>query len=242
MELKNWYLRKIGENVVAIGNVYNNSRFPDGMNITTSRIMSLNVNLQDKCLEIVTYSGSRYKAAFAEISYESENIKITRASLRLLKTSSDFIGEAVFLAKKKEQEFVKILDKELLNGDFYIELSATAVCKAYFKYDDDLYKVPIQCHVGIFVDSYLYRIMGVACLNFWYMKDGSVVLKARISVKYPSIMELIDENYLIKEDIKFKFILFVDVDEYMQSTEDLQYTWFGAYFYRDCIELYDKDS
>lgn len=82
----------------------------------------------------------------------------------------------------------------------------------------------------------------VACLNFWYMKDGSVVLKAHISVKYPSIMEIIAENYGIKDDIKFKFILFVDVDEYMKNTEELKYTWFGAYFYEDYIELYDEDG
>lgn len=161
MELKNWYLRKIGENVVAVGNVYNNSRFPDGMDITTSRIVSFNVNLQDKCLEIVTYSGSHYKAVFTEISYKVENIKITRASLGFLKTSSDFIGEAVFLAKKKEQEFVKILDKELLNGDFYIELSESAINRAYFKYNDKVRKVHGYCHVGTFADSYLYRISGV---------------------------------------------------------------------------------
>lgn len=161
MELKNWYLRQYGEAVVAVGNVYNNSRFPDGMNITTSRIVSLNVNLQDKCLEIITYSGSHYKAVFTEISYKIEDVKITRASLRLLKTSSNFIGEAIFLAKKKEQEFAKVLDKELLNGDFYIELSETAINKAYFKYDDKVYKVHGYCHVGMLTDSYLYHISGV---------------------------------------------------------------------------------
>lgn len=129
MELKNWYLRQYGEAVVAVGNVYNNDRFPDGMNITTSRIVPLNVNLQDKCLEIITYSGSHYKA--------------------------------VFLAKKKKQEFAKALDKELLNGDFYIELSEAAINKACFKYDDKVYKIRCCCHVGMFTDSYLYRISGV---------------------------------------------------------------------------------
>lgn len=46
----------------------------------------------------------------------------------------------------------------------------------------------------------------------------------------------------MKESVRFKFILFVDVDEVMRKTQNLDYTWFGAYFYRDYIELYDKDG
>lgn len=161
MELKNWYLRQYGKIVVAAGNVYNNSKFPDGMNITTSRIVSLNVNLQDKCLEIITYSGSHYKAAFAEISCKTEEIKITRASLQILKTPGAFVDEAVVLAKKTWQNFAKALDRELLNGDFYIELSESAINRAYFKYNDKVRKVHGYCHVGTFADSYLYRISGV---------------------------------------------------------------------------------
>lgn len=161
MELKNWYLRQYGEVVVGVGDVYNNKKFPDGMNITTSRIESLNVNMQDKCLEIVTHSGSHYKAAFAEISCDPEDLKITRASLWSLKTSSDFVNEAVVLAKKTWKDFAKALDKELLNGDFYMELSSVSISNTYFKYKDKVLKVRGYCHVGMFVDSFLYRIPGV---------------------------------------------------------------------------------
>lgn len=82
----------------------------------------------------------------------------------------------------------------------------------------------------------------VACLIILYMNDYSVILQARVSVKYPHIAEIIEENLSMKESVRFKFILFVDVDEVMRKTQDLDYTWFGAYFYRDYIELYDKDG
>lgn len=82
----------------------------------------------------------------------------------------------------------------------------------------------------------------VACLIILYMNDYSVILQARVSVKYPSIAEIIEENLSMKESVRFKFILFVDVDEVMRKTQNLDYTWFGAYFYRDYIELYDKDG
>lgn len=160
MELKNWYFRKHEEHVTAVGNVYNSRKFPNGLEIHTSPIESLHINLQDKCLEIVTSSGSNYKAVFAEISNEPEHIKITGDSLDVLKTSGDFIEEALFLKEKEELEFIKVLEKELLTGDFYIELTQTAISKAYFKYDK-VYKVSAYCHTGMFQDSYLYGIAGV---------------------------------------------------------------------------------
>lgn len=81
-----------------------------------------------------------------------------------------------------------------------------------------------------------------ACLSILYMNDYSVIFQAGVSVKYPHIAEIIEENLSMKESVRFKFILFVDVDEVMRKTQDLDYTWFGAYFYRDYIELYDKDG
>lgn len=161
MELKNWYLIKLGEVVAASGDVYNNRRFPDGMGITTSRIVSLNVNLQGRCLEIITYSGSHYKAVFAEISCETEELKLTRDSLQFLNIPSAFVDEAVVLAEKTWQDVAKVLDKELLDGDFYIELSAAAITSACFKYDGKVYKVHGYCHSGMFADSYLFRIAGI---------------------------------------------------------------------------------
>lgn len=160
MELKDWYFNKHKEHVIAAGNVYNSSIFPDGIKIHTSPITSLNFNLRDKCLEIITHSGSNYKAVFAEISDEPEHIKITSNSLKVLKASGDFMDEALFLKERSEQEFRETLDKELLNGDFYIEITETAIRKAYFKYDK-VYKVNSYCHVGMFQNSYLYCIGGI---------------------------------------------------------------------------------
>lgn len=82
----------------------------------------------------------------------------------------------------------------------------------------------------------------VACLIILYMDDYSVIFQARVSVKYPHITEVIEENLSMRETIRFKFILFVDVGEILRNTQDLDYTWFGAYFYRDYIELYDADG
>lgn len=82
----------------------------------------------------------------------------------------------------------------------------------------------------------------IAILNVDYMNDGTICLKTDISFKYPAWMELIDEDEKLPDTVKYRFFLYLDVDEIIRSKDDFDETWFGGYKYRDYTELYNKDD
>lgn len=82
----------------------------------------------------------------------------------------------------------------------------------------------------------------IAILNVDYMNDGTICLKTDISFKYPSWMELIDEDEKLPDTVKYRFFLYLDVDEIIRSKDDFDEIWFGGYKYRDYTELYNKDD
>lgn len=139
------------------------------------------------------------------------------------------------------QEYI---GRKYKNYKFFGSYERICTCKDLFGSDTDcsgLGNIKVINHMG-YISKLEADSRRAVCLKFLYMNDGSVVLRTGISVKYPSAVEIIGENLPVNGNIRFKFILFVDTDEVMYKTQDLDYTWFGAYFYRDCIELYDKDG
>lgn len=75
-----------------------------------------------------------------------------------------------------------------------------------------------------------------------YMKDGSVRLDKRNSLKYPKIDEILDELFL-PDDSKKTFFLVIDVDEVINNTKEVvDKCVFGGWVYSSHIELYNKDD
>ena len=70
--------------------------------------------------------------------------------------------------------FVTWLEKEIFNGDLFIELGAGGILNVHFKYEDKVYRISSQIHMGMFSDSYLYRLSGVVDFRHYAFVGGSV--------------------------------------------------------------------
>lgn len=91
-----------------------------------------------------------------------------------LKVSRAFVDEAIKLAHEKESSFVTWLEKEIFNGDLFIEIGAGGILNVYFKYTDKVHRISSQIHMGMFRESYLYRLSGVVDFRHYAFVGGSV--------------------------------------------------------------------
>lgn len=159
--LKEWYLEQRGNANCLRGSVNGHPKLEDGAFIHTSPIKQAVIEADHKCLKVVTASGSNYTVAFEDIDFRPEFIEMTENCLQNLNVSTNFIEEAVILSRQKEETFQKLLDRELSNGDLYLEVGESSLIKVYFKYQDEILRLHGRCHIGMFADSYLYMKTGV---------------------------------------------------------------------------------
>lgn len=171
MELRNWYLSIYNNDLVlARGDVYDSPRFPEGYFIRTSRIEDY--EMTDTALIVTTHSGSHYEMNFSELNHTQDSS--TREALKVLKISDDFLNKVYMKVKPKDNTFFKDLNKELINGDLFLELRDNCFGRVCFKYNNKLYNLHCYCHVGTFADSYLYRISGVVDFRHYEFGFNSV--------------------------------------------------------------------
>lgn len=161
MSLTEWYLEKWDNFSIIWGRVNNHPKLENGALIHTSPIKEAVLNEKEKCLNFLTNSGSNYTVSFDEIDEKPESVEKTKISLQNLNLSISFLEEAVWLSQQKEKAFQKELSEELLNGDLYLEVGESCIIKAYFKYNDELFRLNGRCHSGMFKDSYLYTKGGI---------------------------------------------------------------------------------
>ena len=86
---------------------------------------------------------------------------ISAISNAILKVSRAFADEAIKLAHEKGSSFVVWLEKEIFNGDLFIEIGAGGIFNVHFKYEDKVHRLSNQRHMGMFMDSYLYQLSGI---------------------------------------------------------------------------------
>lgn len=159
--LKAWYLEQRGYATLLRGIVSGHPKLEDGAFIHTSPVKQAVIEADHKCLKAVTASGSNYTVAFEDIDFRPDFIERTEECLQTLNISTTFIDEAVILSRQKEEAFQELLDRELSNGDLYLEVGESSLVKVYFKYHDEILRLHGRCHVGMFADSYLYTETGV---------------------------------------------------------------------------------
>lgn len=170
MELRNWYLHLHNDLILAWGDVYDSPRFSEGYSIHTSWIEDY--EMTDSALTVITHSGSHYEMNFSEINHTHDSS--TREALKVLNISDDFLNKEYKRVKSKNNAFFKDLNKELINGDLFLELRDNCFGRVCFKYNNKLYNLHCLCHVGMFADSYLYRIYGVVDFRHYEFEFNSV--------------------------------------------------------------------
>ncbi len=188
-KLAKWHVEEILENFVLGGfPVKDDDRFLACSSILTSMIDTVEVDEPNKAFIFHTMSGSEYLCPFEDIRWTSRFAEFSKDNLERLKVSRAFVDEAIKLAHEKESSFVTWLEKEIFNGDLFIEIGAGGILNVHFKYEDKVYRISSQIHMGMFSDSYLYRF----CRKFEYDWKRDLPDIARlIDMKYPEGCEII---------------------------------------------------
>ena len=167
MILKRWYLSFVDNKVFAWGEVFENPKFASGAFIHTNFFEYVKVDDENKQLVFHTKSGSDYIAAYEDIQVDINTdvnvdiMKNLKASWGYLNISPAILDEALALANKKIEFIKETLNKDLENGDLYIEIQGGRLANLHFKYKDIVHKLDCGVHVGMFNDSYLYTIPGI---------------------------------------------------------------------------------
>ena len=174
-KLAKWHVEEIMESFVLGGFIASDSeRFLAGTFVITSMIDTVEVDEANKAFIFHTMSGSEYLCLFEDIRITQRFAEFSKDNLERLKVSRAFVDEAIKLAHEKESSFVTWLEKEIFNGDLFIELGAGGILNVHFKYEDKVYRISSQIHMGMFSDSYLYRLSGVVDFRHYAFVGGSV--------------------------------------------------------------------
>lgn len=174
-KLMKWHIEEIMESFVVGGVVANDSeRFLAGTSIITSMIDTVKVDEANKAFIFHTMSGSDYLCSFEDIRISARFAEFSKDNLERMNVSRAIVDEAIKLAHEKEGSFVVRLEKELLSGDLYLELGAGGILSVHFKYLDGVHRISSRIHSGMFVDSYLYCILGVVDFRHYAFCGGTV--------------------------------------------------------------------
>ena len=154
-KLAKWHVEEIMENFVLGGfPVKDDDRFLACSSILTSMIDTVEVDEPNKAFIFHTMSGSEYLCPFEDIRWTDRFAEFSKDNLERLKVVPHFVDEAIKLAHEKESSFVIWLEKEIFNGDLFIEIGAGGILNVYFKYEDKVHRLSNQIHMGMFKDSY----------------------------------------------------------------------------------------
>lgn len=174
-KLAKWHVEEIMENFVLGGfTVKDDDRFLACSSILTSMIDTVEVDEANKAFIFHTMSGSEYLCSFEDIRITQRFAEFSKDNLERLKVVSHFVDEAIKLANEKESSLVTRLEKELCDGDLYLELGAGGIISVHFKYTDGIHRISSRCHSGMFVDSYLYVLAGVVDFRHYAFTNGEV--------------------------------------------------------------------
>ena len=171
-ELKKWHLLTDAKwGVRAYGYVFNNPRFSNGQDITTSHIEKIKVDEENGQIIIMTYSDSTYLLRFDEINVSAAEIEIIKKYFTFLDISSSVVDKCLKYREKSKEILRKEYAEILKQGDMYLIMAGKNVIDGYFKgKTGNVEEVGIRVHQGMNQDSVLIR--GSAGIDFRYFPKG----------------------------------------------------------------------
>lgn len=156
-DLLNWgVVNYWGSNVLS-GVVIGHPKLKDGTVIRSSEIETITAIESDR-LEAVTYSGTHYKLITNEINVADDIFENTVDWLKKSGISDDIIGNIKKTKTNKDEELIKRLDSELIDGELQIGMAGNQVVYAYYKDGSKVKKCSNYTHVGTFQDSVLIQL------------------------------------------------------------------------------------
>ena len=161
-KLAKWHVEEMLENFVLGGfPVKDDDRFLACSSILTSMIDTVEVDEPNKAFIFHTMSGSEYLCPFQDIRWTDRFAEFSKDNLERLKVSRAFVDEAIKLAHEKESSFVTWLEKEIFNGDLFIEIGAGGILNVYFKYfyTTYTYKCKLFSHNNIALPDFSFWVI-----------------------------------------------------------------------------------
>lgn len=196
MKLEKWHLES-ETFTVAWGVVYGHDRIADGILIHTSPVVSIDLDAENKKLEVKTESGNLYDLAFEDIEDEPISFEDTRDSLNRFDISTDFLTEAKILAGEKRHKELLLADSMMEDGDLLLEAAGTEVVRAYFKKESKVHLLNISYHSGMFQDSVIIQKLGVADFRYFPQWDSMETYHISDGIKRLVIKNIGDSNVVL---------------------------------------------
>lgn len=147
--LKEWFLETSAHGYRGHGNCYDNPNFVNGDFITTSHIMRIEVEDEQRQLKLFTKSGSCYILEYADINdLETERTQKVFEDMNVVID----LQRCVALKEERMKEILELINR----NELYVIMTdgGQSVTEAYFKKEDgDVVSIPISVHVGMWQDS-----------------------------------------------------------------------------------------
>lgn len=149
--MKNWYLDPYNDKFRCRGHCYGNPRFFSGEFVTTSYIVSIEVEDDEERLKLFTKSGSCYILGYADISESA--VEQTEKALKSMGVALD-LQRCVRLKEDRLKTFKVELAGLLKPNELYVVMTGgLGIVEAYFKSEEDVVQMPVRVHTGTFQDS-----------------------------------------------------------------------------------------
>lgn len=200
MKLEKWHLEK-GTFTVAWGVVYGHDRIADGILIHTSPVVSIDLDAENKRLEVKTETGNLYDLAFEDIEDEPISFEDTKDSLKRFDISTDFLNEAKILAEEKQHRELLRADSMMVDGDLLLEAAGAEVVRAYFKKEGKVHLLRISYHSGMFQDSVIIQKSGVADFRYFPQLDSMETYHISDGIKRLAIKNIGNSNIVLDNRI-----------------------------------------
>lgn len=158
--LKECFLDTSTNGLVGRGYCYDNPNFFSGDFITTSHIMRIEVENEERRLKLFTKSGSCYVLEYADNN--DSKIESTQKVLKGMNVAVD-LQRCIALKEEKVKANKKKVAELLNHNELYVIMTGTqGVVEAYFKKKDDtIVPVSVSVHMGMLRDSIIVASAGL---------------------------------------------------------------------------------
>lgn len=168
LRLYNWFLTKSDGWNNAWGIVEGHDRLYDGLFVHTSELQSIDLDEENKCLILLTYSQNRYYLYFKDICLD--RIEETKEVLGVFHIPDSSLSECDALKKKDTEQLIEKADSVL----GFNELLLSVLLKRAFYKDEEgvVNELGVDTHVGTFQDSVLVLDYENHKVDFRYFPRG----------------------------------------------------------------------
>lgn len=170
--IKNWYLTMQGYVVIGHGYCFGNPKFPEGLQILTPPIATVEADHENEQLKLFTKSGRCYLLKFADA--DGSKVWTSSGTNEILAKWDIHLDFEKYLEQKWEnEEYMQKWMSEILDcRELYVQLAgAHRVYGAFYKSGKgEVIELPVQVHKEMFQNNVI--ISGTACDWRFYVEYG----------------------------------------------------------------------